>query len=30
VVRDNGEISGYRWGNDRKLQLLEKEKNRKD
>jgi AraC family transcriptional regulator of adaptative response/methylated-DNA-[protein]-cysteine methyltransferase len=26
VVRENGELSGYRWGVERKRQLLEKEK----
>jgi AraC family transcriptional regulator of adaptative response/methylated-DNA-[protein]-cysteine methyltransferase len=26
VVRSNGELSGYRWGSDRKKRLLENEK----
>jgi AraC family transcriptional regulator of adaptative response/methylated-DNA-[protein]-cysteine methyltransferase len=25
VVRSNGELSGYRWGTDRKRRLLENE-----
>ncbi|HMB27686.1 MAG TPA: MGMT family protein, partial [Blastocatellia bacterium] len=26
VVRENGELGGYRWGVERKRRLLEKEK----
>jgi AraC family transcriptional regulator of adaptative response/methylated-DNA-[protein]-cysteine methyltransferase len=30
VIRENGELGGYRWGIERKQQLLEKERRASD